>query len=469
MWDPVGQFRSFEDVLGALSTPDLGQLLAHAGDVVLVLDKDGEILDLSFGEPGSKIEGYEKWIGQSWADVVAPDSRPKVMQMLEDTASGQSPRWRQLNHPATPLDIPVQYLCLPAGKDHRIIAIGRDLRTMSELQQRLVKAQQVMEEDYERYRQAETRYRVLFQMAGEAVLVVNARSGEISEANAAAARLLASSASDLIGTALGQCISLKDTPALDQLMEEVTAAGGVVETHIHLAQNGQRCTLSARLFNQDAKPFVFIRVLPEAAGQAMTTTGLPIALDNAVDRLPDGFVMTDRDGIIQQCNQAFIAMTQTGSRAQVIGNSFENWLWQPGLGLGAMIGNLSKQGSLRLFGTALRGDLGETLSVEISAVVLRDQAAEYYVFVVRDVGRRIGTGPEVGGDIRGAAENMTELVGRVSLKEIVREATDVIERLCIESALEMTKDNRASAAEMLGLSRQSLYVKMRRFGIGESG
>ena len=54
----------------------------------------------------------------------------------------------------------------------------------------------------------------------------------------------------------------------------------------------------------------------------------------------------------------------------------------------------------------------------------------------------------------------------MTLKDMVREATDVIERLCIEAALELTGDNRASAAEMLGLSRQSLYIKLRRYGLG---
>jgi DNA-binding NtrC family response regulator len=44
-------------------------------------------------------------------------------------------------------------------------------------------------------------------------------------------------------------------------------------------------------------------------------------------------------------------------------------------------------------------------------------------------------------------------------------STDLIERLCIEAALELTRNNRASAAEMLGLSRQSLYVKLRRYGL----
>ena len=40
-------------------------------------------------------------------------------------------------------------------------------------------------------------------------------------------------------------------------------------------------------------------------------------------------------------------------------------------------------------------------------------------------------------------------------------------RLCIEAALRITRDNRASAAEMLGLSRQGLYAKLRRYGIGD--
>ena len=65
-------------------------------------------------------------------------------------------------------------------------------------------------------------------------------------------------------------------------------------------------------------------------------------------------------------------------------------------------------------------------------------------------------------------EQLTALIGRMPLKDLVREATDLIERLCIEAALELTGDNRASAAEMLGLSRQSLYVKLRRYGISDT-
>ena len=63
---------------------------------------------------------------------------------------------------------------------------------------------------------------------------------------------------------------------------------------------------------------------------------------------------------------------------------------------------------------------------------------------------------------------LTELVGRVPLKEIVRETGELIEGMCIETALNLTSGNRAAAAEMLGLSRQSLYVKMRRSGLAGS-
>jgi DNA-binding NtrC family response regulator len=59
------------------------------------------------------------------------------------------------------------------------------------------------------------------------------------------------------------------------------------------------------------------------------------------------------------------------------------------------------------------------------------------------------------------------VVAFVPLKNLVRETTDLIERPCIEAALDLTRDNRASAAEMLGLSRQGLYAKLRLYGLGD--
>ena len=79
----------------------------------------------------------------------------------------------------------------------------------------------------------------------------------------------------------------------------------------------------------------------------------------------------------------------------------------------------------------------------------------------------IGASAKTGRQLTRSVEQLTELIGRVSLRDLVRESTEVIERLAIEAALELTHSNRTLAAEMLGLSRQSLYVKLRRYGIDD--
>ena len=56
-------------------------------------------------------------------------------------------------------------------------------------------------------------------------------------------------------------------------------------------------------------------------------------------------------------------------------------------------------------------------------------------------------------------------IGSASLKDILGELTDEIEKQCIETAVSMTRNNRAAAAEVLGMSRQSLYVKLRKYGL----
>lgn len=129
--------------------------------------------------------------------------------------------------------------------------------------------------------------------------------------------------------------------------------------------------------------------------------------------------------------------------------------------------NLRQRGAVRLFSTTLRGELGSVSEVEISATSVNQGGQSALGFAIRDVERRLSTESRGSRDLPQSVGHLTELVGRVSIKEIVGETTDVIEQLCIEAALDLTRDNRAAAAELLGLSRQSLYVKMRRFGMGD--
>ena len=183
---------------------------------------------------------------------------------------------------------------------------------------------------------------------------------------------------------------------------------------------------------------------------------------------PDGLVVTDRDARILSANAAFAEMAQLTGEENSYGEALERWLGRPGIDLDVLISNLRQNESIRMFSTILRGEYGAATDVEVSAVPLQDDTTSSFGFAIRDVGRRLSPNPRSDRELPRSADQLTELIGRVPLKDLVRETTDVIERLCIEAALNLTGNNRASAAEMLGVSRQSLYVKLRRFGIADT-
>ena len=131
--------------------------------------------------------------------------------------------------------------------------------------------------------------------------------------------------------------------------------------------------------------------------------------------------------------------------------------------------DMREHGAVRRFPTIVRGDLGSTEEVEVSAVAVEEGPQPTYGFTVRSVGYTAIAEQSPNGHIPYSVNQLKGLVGQVPLKNLVRETTDLIERMCIEAALQIVGDNRASAAEMLGLSRQSLYMKLRRYGLGDLG
>lgn len=120
-----------------------------------------------------------------------------------------------------------------------------------------------------------------------------------------------------------------------------------------------------------------------------------------------------------------------------------------------------------MFATTLRGQYGSSCNVEVAAVSALNAAEPSLGFSIRDVEKRAPTDLKTSRELPHSAQELTELISRAPLKELVRETTEVIERLCIAAALKLTADYRATAAELLGLSRQSLYAKLRRYGLAD--
>ncbi len=476
------EFESPARSLGDLSADVAGKLIAAAADVALIIDDDGVIRDLAFGSEDLLKEGYYEWLGKPWADTVTVESRPKVEAMLRDSRANAAPRWRHINHPAMDgADLPLSYsaVALPqhAGRPSavgRSVVFGRDLRANSALQQRLISAQQAMERDYWRLRHMETRYRSLFQASAEAVLILDAVTGKLEEANPAAAALFGPEAAKqgwMLADTFEAEVDAKPNAGVPAMFGRVRATGHAEAVAARLARRPGELRVSASLFRQEKTSHLLVRVsLVDAAHRAQESSGHS-ALLKLVESAPDAFVVTDLEGLILTANHAFIDLAQLATEAQVRGQSLEKWLGRTGVDLNVLITNLRQRGAVRLFATVMRGEYGATTEVEISGVAVTEGEQPCLGFTIRDVSRRLMSEVRAttgaGREMPRSVGQMTELVGRVPLKDIVRDTTDLIEQLCIEAALELTHDNRASAAEMLGLSRQSLYVKLRRFNIGD--
>ena len=464
-------FERPEEFLRALDATAASQLLTQVADLSMVVDSAGIVRDVATGSDDAPATAAD-WVGRPLVDLVSLDSHPKV-EAMRDRSGGQ-PRWRQINFSAVQPSWAAQCLVLPlpAGKGvgPRDIVFARDLGAVSVLQQRLVEAQQAMERDYWSFRQAETRYRHLFHVAQEGVLVVDAGALKVLEANPAAVALLGRAAGhELVGSTFPAGLDARSQLRVENMVASVRATGRADHVRAELANAEGEVEVSVSAFRQDTNAQLMVRVSPAGAVRDDLESPTQAMLLRLAQGAPDGLVVTDLEGRVLSANSAFVELAQLGAEEQARGQSLDRWLGRSGVDLSVLISNLRQRGAVRLFATTLRGEFGGATDVEISASVVPHGEQSFLGFTIRDVGRRLSS--DVGGaqspDMARAVGRLTELVGRMPLKEIVGETSDLIERLCIEAALELTRDNRASAAEMLGLSRQSLYVKLRRHGLGE--
>ena len=464
----VKTFVSPQTALGDLDAGSAASLIAAASDITLIVDRDGIIQDTAIqsGELLSDLSDNATWLGRAFASTVANDSRGKAAALLREALGQAEPKWRHLNHLTSDgRSAPVLYCGVPVGEG-RVVLFGRDLRVMSALQQRLMNAQQSMERDYSRMRDVEMRYRLLFQLSSEAVLILDPARSRVTEANPAARGLMGEGA-DVSNKVLAELFSPGSAAAVQAHLEAVRAGDAAEQVTAQLRHGDRAVFVKGSLFRQDNATLVLMRITPAQAAPASTSVpDVKAKLLRVVESAPDGFVVTDHTGDIITANAAFLEMAELHSEDQARGQPLDRWVGENGVDLDVLTSNLRTRGSVRFFSTTLRGEDGGSIQVEISAVSVRNGGHPSFGYAIRNVEPRLHVAAPAR-KLPKSVEQLTELIGRVALKDLVREATEVIERLSIEAALEMTNDNRASAAEMLGLSRQSLYVKLRRYGIGD--
>jgi transcriptional regulator PpsR len=458
--------EALQQVAGHLDGEAVGRIVAASADLSLVIDAEGVIRDATIGTD-LEAENIPGWLGRRWVDTVTIESRPKVDALLRDAGPGGVTRWRQINHPSpSGIDLPIRYASIRPAEGGPILVLGRDMRAVAALQRRLMETQQALERDYDRLRGAETRYRLLFQISGEPVLVVDAGTRRVAEANPAAARLLGRPAKRIGGQDVVDLFDAASARALEAQFAALRATGQAGEIRAVLPHGRGEVSVSASLFRGEGGPSALLRlVADQMVAEAAADHEAPTRA--VIEAMPEGFVVTDTARRVLTANTAFLELAQLATESQARGRTLDHWLGREETEAQALFATLVDHGAVRRFATVVRGAYGGMEDVEVAAVSVGG-SRPCLGFAIRPAPRRIPEGRLAGGrEVPRSVEQMAELVGRVSMKTLVRETTDLIEKLCIEAALRITRDNRASAAEMLGLSRQGLYAKMRRYGVGD--
>lgn len=434
-------------------------------DVTLLMDADGVIQKATVSKLVAR-ENIQGWVGRRWEDTVGDVGGDKIRRMIEDAKTLGVSSFRQVSQLfPSGLEMPMEYTTVKLGARGGLMAVGKSLRAVAELQARLISTQQKMERDYWKLRDFESRYKHLLDVSDEPVLVLNAATMRIVEANPAAQQIFnhgEKRKDDLANRDITADLTAQERSAFQSLLRVVRENGKAPAIVLHLGRSGQRWVTRASLMKADAGYQILVRLTPVGGAAMAAASSEPQSIEDLVENLPDGFVAVDQDGIIKFCNRAFCELVEVASKAQVMGQRLGRWMWRPGADIQILISNVRRHEAVRLFSTTIHREFGSEIDVEVSAAGSPLAKAETIALLVRDVSRRMSNADD-SSKLMSVLGPLTEQIGRTSLRNLLDETTGIVERHYIKAALDLAAGNRTAAAEMLGLSRQSLYTKLKRY------
>ena len=269
--EPIpGRFENAQRIFAHMDANIVSTLVTAAADVVLVMDESGVIQDAAFGSQELLNYGCLDWLGKHWGQTVTEESIPKITAMLKDMGGDSSGRWRHVNQSTqSGTELPLSYSLIQipssvANGRPSALAFGRDLRPQAALQQKLLNAQRSVERDYWQLKHVETRYRLLFQVSSEAMLILDADSEKLEDSNPAALALLGEALSRT-GWTLAQSMDKSSFASLSQVFAGLRASGQAQPVDIRLSQDGSEVTASVSLFRQEHSSHFLVRLIPVRA------------------------------------------------------------------------------------------------------------------------------------------------------------------------------------------------------------
>ena len=367
------------DRLAALAPELAAVVVSVSADIALVIEHDGLIRHVALGSHWA-VPSRLPAVGSLLVDAVTRDTRAKIGLLLDEAGASGVSRAREVNLPLSDgdgADLPLSLAAVRLGTAGPVLAVGRDLRSLAALQQRFLAAQQALEREHWQQRQADARYRLLFNVATDAVLVVDLDSRCIADANRAAALLHQCTIEQLIGRSLLAGLATASHLPIEQSLAQLRQGARPLELRAWL--DGPQPHDKAALVDVSLAP---LWQTGETPRQRLLLVRLRRRDDRAdaaarrladfFDRAPDAVVIVDAQGRVLMANPALLPLCPGCTRVdQLDGHPLADLMGDAGQDIVHLLAEVRRQGIGRQLPVTAGGE-DAMLLLDVSAALLAE-------------------------------------------------------------------------------------------------
>jgi len=233
--------------------------------------------------------------------------------------------------------------------------------------------------DYWQKRQTEAKYRLLFQLSSDPVLLVDAETLHITDANRAAGRAFGLAHEKLIGLAVTTRVDPLSHAALKASLNTAKTSDSSVSVNVRLAGLRGQARIEIAAFASGSTSVLLVRVCESEISDAKDQ------LLDLIEQTADCVVLADVEGRIIAANQAFVALTQIPDENHVKGDLLSDWISCSHRELMNILAKIRDTDAVPRVSTTLRSIRGVVAAaIDLSAIRIRTAAGEDFLgFILR--------------------------------------------------------------------------------------
>ena len=439
----------------------LANVLEAAADIILILDKTGLVKEVNLQGEELSIFKTGEWIGKNIREFVSIESLGKIDVLLQLPAHNHPVCSQQISHQGTEnIDVPVSYQATKLNSQGDVILFGQSEVKLSLLQRRLVESQLILDREINNFKRQEGIYKSIFSNSESPQFIVEMETLRVVDMNTAAIHMIGLKSADERNPTIYDLFSDDDNSVLHKLLlSSRGSTSGIIQVKL---TDGSDAKLKTSYHLMDNKDHVLLEVVAINNESELQNISPQIKkVPDFTKHIPDAYILLDDKQNIITANTLFYKLFGFPKNYDISSLDFETLFETPEVDIKNLLSNLKENGMVGAMLSTVKNHLGEVFTTEIAGCRFVSNQTAFIGLSIRPSVKLKGIPTIMNRDATLLGKQVENLVGSMSLKEIVRQTTYSIERLCIDVALKMTKNNRASAAQLLGISRQSLYMKMK--------